>query len=248
MKLKNYLPKYGNIKTNPYWSGYSQFIGVEQLTPITITVNGNVLPINELYKFPDFELDKYQIDQLDFFDQASFTYVLSQIKTEGEVLILLEIILSEYKQEGGDPIKWINDLLSNVDAEPGQYLPHSYIMLKRNLIEWRKVYLEPINIIRDKEVPALDAGPSKEDQVRDILKSFFINSDADRFNSLIENIITKVEKEYYPTLLNERSKADLYKALMKIVRLNIANRKHLAFVISRSCNMNEGLLYDKISK
>jgi len=157
-----------------------------------------------------------------------------------------EQVLSMYNETGTPPGYF--ETLSKISIEEevsGMVDAKYYLYLK-----------EQLRLTEQKTDIAVVAGNAEieseelvKNQVREILQRFFINSDEDRFNSLVENIITKVEKEYYPILQRNGTKTDLYKALMKLIRLKIADRVHLAFVISKSCNdMDYDQTHRKMSK
>ena len=129
MKVTDYLPYFDFLN----YDCPSNLIG--------ICIDGNTVSLTELFeKYSNSELDEVAVALLDQTDRFAIQYWMKQASNQAFIIDTLKDALDHYIEEGGDPLHWIYDLLSdlqiNYDNYPTAYRP----AIQTSLIQWSEFY------------------------------------------------------------------------------------------------------------
>lgn len=126
IKVSEYLPLYGLLFNFDYQTG----------------INGEPILVNELFeKYPEYELNDFQIEQFFFFDLFSLQTVLKDEGfSKGNITNYLRDLFDQYRENEGDPIYWIGETLESVYHNPNNYRTDLRTEIETFLISLWEVY------------------------------------------------------------------------------------------------------------
>jgi len=129
MKVSEYNPMYGLLFNFEYQTG----------------IDGKSITVNELFEeHPDFELTDIHLDQLFYFDLASFQIVLKdEYFTPQTVMPYIRELFDNFRQNGGDPMDWLNLTFESVTLNPQNYRTDLITTIEKMLIDVMDNFTRP---------------------------------------------------------------------------------------------------------
>lgn len=126
INIGDFLPLYGLLMPERYG----------------ISIDGkNTITVAELFeKHPETELDEDLIETLNSLDRFSFQHYINTLNNEALIINFIRQRFNDYKQEGGNPLEWINKTLSDMEVNSFNYPELFQGTIQTNLIEWANYY------------------------------------------------------------------------------------------------------------
>ncbi|GAB2841346.1 hypothetical protein [Ferruginibacter profundus] len=146
LKAKDYISFYGQISQFPvYWNFTKSKLSKAQF----------------IEQNPEYELNEYELEAIYSNERFSLSKYLKLFTDETELIKIFRLLFDEYREQGGDPLKWLYFTFEYISLNPQSFPAQHRGIIEKNLIQWIDNFTkQPFDLLGEniKDINAKDKG------------------------------------------------------------------------------------------